>query len=74
MGKFEDAVPHFQKAAELEPENPAFLTNLGAALASSGNPSAAIPVFEKALKADPSNTAARDNLARARHSLEGKNP
>jgi Flp pilus assembly protein TadD len=74
MGKFEDALPHFQKAAELEPENAAFLTNLCAALASSGNPSAAIPVFEKALKADPSNAAARDNLARARHSLEGKNP
>jgi len=48
------------------------LTNLGAALASSGDLEAAVPAFEKALKVDPSNAVARENLALARRGLEGK--
>jgi hypothetical protein len=58
MEKFAEALPYFRRAAELEPDNTTFLTNLGAALA-----------FEEM---DASNAVARENLARARRSFEGK--
>jgi Flp pilus assembly protein TadD len=71
-GKFEEALPHFRRATDLEPGNADLLTNLGSALASAGDLAGAVAVFERVLKVDPSNAVARDNLARARRSLEGK--
>jgi len=70
FGRLSGSVPHFRRAAELEPDNPAFLINLGAALAISGDTASAIAPFEKALQLDPTNTAAKENLDRARRALE----
>ncbi|HMC62978.1 MAG TPA: tetratricopeptide repeat protein, partial [Candidatus Solibacter sp.] len=72
LGKFAEALPHFRRAAELEPDNAAFLINLGAALASAGDLAGAVPAFERALEVDPSNAVARENLALVRRRLEGK--
>jgi Flp pilus assembly protein TadD len=72
VGRLPDSLPYFRKAAVLEPDNGAIQTNLGAALAMSGDVKGAIAAFEAALEIDPTNQPARDNLARARTSLEGK--
>ncbi len=59
QGQFQSALPHFRKATVLQPNNAAFQTNLGAALASVGDLPAAAVAFERALAIDPSSEAAR---------------
>jgi Flp pilus assembly protein TadD len=72
MGRLAESLPHFRRAAELRPADPALQTNLGVALARSGDLKGAVAAFENALKADPDNQAARENLERARAGLTRK--
>lgn len=69
QGRFSDSIPYFRKAAGLQPSVAGYHTNLGAALAQSGNLRDAVTAFERALAADPASEAAKANLARAKSAL-----
>jgi Flp pilus assembly protein TadD len=72
LGRMAEALPHFRRAATLAPNDSGLATNLGVALAMTGDLPGAVAAFESALRADPANQAARDNLARARAGLNRK--
>lgn len=74
MHQYRAAMADLRQASELEPNDVAFLTNLGSALALAGDLPEAVRAFESALRIDPANQAATANLARARKSLEGGRP
>jgi len=61
-GEREQAIPHFQKALEIQPEYPEAHNNLGKALAEEGKADQAIPHFKKALELKPGFVEARNNL------------
>jgi len=61
-GRAADAIPHFETALRLKPDDPHVQAGLGASLASRGECAAAIPHFEAAIRAQP-------NLARANYNL-----
>ena len=70
MGKVAESVPHFRKAARLAPHDSDLATNLGVALAITGDLPGAIAAFEDALQSNPRNETARQNLSRARAALK----
>ena len=70
MGKVAESVPHFRKAARLAPHDSDLATNLGVALAITGDLPGAIAAFEEALQSNPRNETARQNLSRARAALK----
>lgn len=63
--RFEDAIPLFNRALAVRPQDSRTLGSLGVALASTGRLDEAIAAFERALAVDPENSNARANLARA---------
>jgi tetratricopeptide (TPR) repeat protein len=63
--KLDDAVRHLQRAAELQPQDPAVYTNLGEALLRRTNFAEAATAFDQALKLDPNERNPSANRARA---------
>jgi Flp pilus assembly protein TadD len=63
-GRLRDALPHFQRAAELEPDSPMLLNNLAGGLAASGRFPEAMQYVRRALAIDPRYQPALDNLRR----------
>ena len=57
------ALEYFRRAAELQPHNPQYQTNLGAVCDSLGDRDRAAECFSRALELDPRSTTARYNLA-----------
>ncbi len=64
-GRFEDAIPIYQKLVHALPGNPGFILNLGMAEQMAGHPQQAIPQFEAVLKAQPDNIPALTSLGMA---------
>ena len=69
--RLEHAVPHLQRAAELQPEDPAVHANLGEALLRQAKFTEAASEFEQALSLDPGKRNPGANRARA--ILQGMN-
>jgi tetratricopeptide (TPR) repeat protein len=65
QGRFGEAIPLFNQALAVRPDDSRTLGSLGIALASTGRLDEAIAAFERAVAADPQNSNARANLARA---------
>jgi tetratricopeptide (TPR) repeat protein len=63
-GRVRDALPHFQRAVELEPGSPMLLNNLAGGLAASGRFPEAMQYVRRALAIDPGYQPALDNLRR----------
>lgn len=63
LNKIEDAVRHFRRALELDPDTPAAYYNLANALSRQGKVDEAIARYEEALQLDPRYAAAHTNLA-----------
>jgi Flp pilus assembly protein TadD len=57
-----EAEQHHRRAVELEPQNTAYLNNLGFSLYVRGKPRLAIPIFKEALRIDPTNPRLQNNL------------
>ncbi len=68
-GRLDDALVHFQKAAEADPGDVRALNMVGAVLCMKDDPVSSIPYFEKALALAPGFTPARKNLAMAEFEL-----
>ena len=66
------ALPHFDEAIRLRPQDADLRTNLGALLASRGDLPGAVRWFEEALKLNPNDKVAREYLARAQAALAGQ--
>ena len=66
LGRAEEAVAAFRRAAELGPDDPAHLVNLGDALAGAGQAEAAEAALQAALARDPALASAHLNLGNAR--------
>jgi len=64
-GRFAAAVPAWEQALALDPEDDRAQNSLGAALASSGRPAEAIPHFERAVAANPEFDEAMSGLGAA---------
>lgn len=64
-GRFEEAIPIYQRLAKAVPGNPGLILNLGLAEEMAGHPQEAIPHFEAVLKAQPDNVPALTSLAMA---------
>jgi tetratricopeptide (TPR) repeat protein len=64
-GSAEEAIPAFKKALEVGPETEELQSNLGIALAKSGQPADAVPHFERALALSPDSVDARYTLGKA---------
>ncbi len=62
-GRTDEAIDHYQKALELQPENADAHTNLGSAFLEKGRPQDAIAQYRGALQVAPENVAAQSNLA-----------
>ncbi|HSD05366.1 MAG TPA: tetratricopeptide repeat protein [Nitrosopumilaceae archaeon] len=59
--KYEDAILHYERTLEHEPENIHALTNTGSALANLGRYDDALLYYDKVLEIDPNNLAALHN-------------
>jgi tetratricopeptide (TPR) repeat protein len=64
-GRYEAAIPAWQRALALNPEDDRAQTSLGAALASTGRPAEAVPHFEKAVAVNPDYDDALSGLGAA---------
>jgi tetratricopeptide (TPR) repeat protein len=64
-GRVAEAIPRYERALELNPENTEALGNLGAALAQAGRLSEAIVRLEQAVALDPGYLGGRANLGGA---------
>src|SRR5208283_728347 len=62
-GQFDDAIAHYRKALEIEPDHVAAHNNLGLALAGRGQVDEAIAHYQKALEVNPDYAEAHNNLA-----------
>lgn len=62
QGKFEEAIPEWKRALELEPGDAAAISNLGAALHGAGRYEEAAAEFARALEIDPDNVRAHTNI------------
>jgi tetratricopeptide (TPR) repeat protein len=62
LGLHAEALPYFRRAIDMEPDNPAFLYNLGAALQFMGKFEAAEAAFRKAIAIEPGNVRAWSSL------------
>jgi len=65
LGRSEEAIEHFHKAARLNPDNAEAYNNLGYAMAAKGNIRAAIEHYHDALRIKPNFFKAHNNLANA---------
>src|ERR1019366_4687184 len=63
--KFDEAIPHLERALSAGGETAELQNSLGIALAEKGRVDEAIPHFEKAVALDPANGDAHANLGRA---------
>ena len=61
-GRFADAVGHFRKMVEAEPDDPIPRMYLGAALSKAGRPDSAIASYTEALELAPTNARVHYNL------------
>ncbi|HEX4166064.1 MAG TPA: tetratricopeptide repeat protein [Bryobacteraceae bacterium] len=64
-GRFEEAIPIYQKLVAALPGNPGFLLNLGLAEEMAGHPQQAIPHFQAVLRNQPENVPALTSLGTA---------
>src|SRR6266403_342364 len=64
-GKLEEAIVHYQRAADLDPQFPEAEHNLGAALATQNKYQDAIAHFQKALSINAARPTTWSNLAKA---------
>jgi tetratricopeptide (TPR) repeat protein len=64
-GQLDEAIAHFQKALEIDPEYAKAHYNLGNALLQNGQVDTAIVQFQKALELQPGNELAHNNLGSA---------
>ena len=69
---FKAAAIHYGKASVLKPEDADLATNLGTALALTGELKQAMKAFEQALAVDPNHIQARRNLDLAKKQLESR--
>jgi len=70
-GRLEEAIAHYSRAVQTDPDPGLAYNNLGAALAQSGKVTEAMKMFEEALKCDPDCAEAYVNLGRGL-ALQGK--
>ena len=61
-GRYEEAVPIYQKLVADVPNNPGLILNLGLAEEMGGHPAQAIPHFQTVLRAEPDNIPALTSL------------
>ena len=61
-GLYDQAIPHFQKALDLDPRNQIAQNNLGYALFQQGRFDQAVPHYQEALAIDPAYAGAHNNL------------
>jgi Flp pilus assembly protein TadD len=59
----DEAIPHFQQALRLKPDDAEAQNNLGRTFLQKGNVSQAITHFQLALQLDPANPSIQNNLA-----------
>ena len=64
-GKVDEAITHFQKALQINPDYAEACYNLGNALLQKGRVDEAIAQYQKALQITPNNTKAHNNLGNA---------
>lgn len=69
MGRYDEAAPHYEEAARLNPLWPEALNNSGIVLARRGRTEEAIARFETALRVRPGFARAHNNLATALSSI-----
>jgi len=62
QGRFEEAIAEWKKALELDPQDAAAISNLGAALHGAGRIEDAAREFARALELDPDNVRAHTNM------------
>lgn len=72
LGRNEEAIPHFKKSLEIDPNFEKSLLNLGAVYVDLGMPDQAIPLYGKLIEKKPLSAAAFGNLGLAY--LSQKNP
>lgn len=65
QGKAQEAIPHLERAFQLDAENVATLINLGGAYVMTGRHREAIPLLERARDAEPDNAMIWINLGAA---------
>jgi cytochrome c-type biogenesis protein CcmH/NrfG len=58
-----EAIPHYKKALELQPNNADALANLGSAFLATGRVQEAIAAYRNAIQISPENVPAQSNLA-----------
>ena len=61
-GRYDEAVPIYQKLVAAVPDNPGLILNLGLAEEMGGHPAQAIPHFQTVLRAQPDNVPALTSL------------
>ena len=64
-GKLDEAIPHFQRALQINPDYAEAHNNLGATLFQKGKVDEAIPHFQEALRIKPDYAHAESNLGNA---------
>jgi Flp pilus assembly protein TadD len=64
-GRLEEAIAHYQKGLEAEPDNAQFHNNLGNALREEGRGDEALGEYEKAVRLNPAIAEAQFNLGKA---------
>jgi tetratricopeptide (TPR) repeat protein len=64
IGRFEEAIPHYEKGLELNPQYHAIHNNLGLAFAATGHPEEAISQFRTGLEFYPESADLHNNLGR----------
>ena len=69
QGRFEEAIPIYEKLVQALPGNLGLVLNLGLAEEMAGHPAKAVPHFETVLKKQPENLPALTSLATARLQL-----
>jgi tetratricopeptide (TPR) repeat protein len=74
QGRFEEAIPIYEKLVKALPGNPGLILNLGLAQEMAGNPAQAIPYFEAVLKVQPDNIPALTSIATAHLQLHQPGP
>jgi tetratricopeptide (TPR) repeat protein len=69
-GRYEEAIPYYERVLALEPQNVNVSTDLGTALFYTGKPDAAIAQFNRSLQIDPRHAQTLHNLVVV--NLQGK--
>ncbi len=62
QGDYKGAIPYYEKALQLAPEQPSVLNNLAMALAAEGQPNRAEPLLRRALEDGSASPKVRQNL------------